>query len=291
MKIIILDTETTGTLEEDRIIQLSFLVVNENAEIEEVHDDLCLAPLDIKFDAMAIHHIVPEVLAGKPTCKETKSFARLNELNTSDNLMVIQNAKFDLDMLAKEDFTSNMQLVDTFRILRAFYPLDTPHGLQQKRYQWGLYRFEQAIIDKLGVEVKAHDALGDVIVLKNLFDRLTSEQNLNTMIELCSKPMLLETMTFGKHKGKTFEHLALNERNSLQYMLDKFDLDDDLLHTITHHMQASKDSVVLTLGFGKYKGQTPKEVVEHDKKYLEWMRDKAENISVELKDEIIRILG
>ena len=72
MKIIILDTETTGTLDEDRIIQLSYLVVNENAEIEEVQDDLCLAPLDIKFDAMAVHHIVPERLEGKPTCKDTK---------------------------------------------------------------------------------------------------------------------------------------------------------------------------------------------------------------------------
>jgi len=35
-----------------------------------------------------------------------------------------------------------------------------------------LYKKEQAIIDSLGVEVRAHDALGDVIVLKNHFDYL-----------------------------------------------------------------------------------------------------------------------
>ena len=287
----LLDTETTGVADEDRIIQLSYLVVNENAEIEEVHDELCSAPLDIKFDAMAIHHIVPEALEDKPTCKETKAFARLNELNSPENLMVIQNAKFDLDMLAKEGFSSNMKLVDTFRILRAKYPNDTPHGLQHKRYQWGLYKAEQAIIDKLGVEVKAHDALGDVIVLKNLFDRLASEQDLHVMMELCSKPILLEIMPFGKNKGKTFEYLAINERNALQYMLDKFDLDDDLLFTITHNMDATKNSVSLTLGFGKYKGQSPEEVISHDRGYLEWMRDKAENISAELKAEILRVLN
>jgi exodeoxyribonuclease X len=290
MKIIILDTETTGTLEEDRIIQLSYLVVNENAEILEVHDDLCSVSLDIKYDAMAIHHIVPEALMNKPICKETKAFKRLLELNTPDNLMVIQNAKFDLDMLSKEDFTCKMKLVDTFRILRANYPLDTPHGLQHKRYQWGLYKFEQDIIDKLGVEIKAHDALGDVIVLKNLFDRLANEQNVDSMIELCAKPILLKTLTFGKHKGKDFNFLAINERSSLQYMLDKFDLDDDMLYTIKYHMEQSKDDVILTLGFGKYKGQTPEDVITHDRGYLEWIRDKAENITSELKDEIIRVL-
>jgi len=140
MKIVILDTETTGTLKEDRICQLSYLVLNQDGTIEEVHDDLCLAPLAIKFDAMAIHHITPQALENKPKCVDTNAYARLCELNTPQNLMVIQNAKFDLDMLAKEGFNLEMKLVDTFRIMRAKYPLDTPHGLQFKRYQWGLYK-------------------------------------------------------------------------------------------------------------------------------------------------------
>lgn len=290
MKIIILDTETTGTLEEDRICQLSYLVLNEKSEIEEVHDDLCTPPLAMKYDAMAIHHITPEMLEGKPTCQETKAFKRLNELNTSENLIVIQNAKFDLDMLAKEGFTSKMQLIDTFRVLRAKYPLDTPHGLQYKRYQLGLYKHEQAIIDKLGVEVKAHDALGDVIVLKNLYDHLLTEQDQHAMMTLCSSPITLEYMPFGKHKGKRFEELALSERSSLEYMLKSFDLDIDLLHTFNYYLEATKNDVVLTLGFGKYKGMRPDEIAQSDIGYLKWLRDKAENISDELRNEIISVL-
>ena len=290
MKTIILDTETTGTLEEDRICQLSYLVLGRNGEIEEVHNELCTPPLPIKFDAMAIHHITPEMLESKPICTDTMAFERLHELNSPENLMVIQNAKFDLDMLAKEGFELQMQLIDTFRVLRSQYPLDTPHGLQYKRYQLGLYKREQEIIDKLGVEIKAHDALGDVIVLKNLFDYLADEHAVEKMIELCSGPILLEYMPFGKHKGKRIEELALSERNSLEYMQKSFDLDEDMVHTLSHFLDATKGEVILTIGFGKYKGMTPDEIANVDVGYLKWLRDKAEHISDALRSEISRVL-
>ncbi len=290
MKIIILDTETTGTLEEDRICQLSYLVVNEQGDIEEVYDDLCLPPLPLKVESMAVHHIVPEDLEGKPSCIDTKAYQHLLELNTPDNLMIIQNAVFDIDMLAKEGFEFNMKLIDTFRVMRAKYPLDGGLGLQHKRYQWKLYQKEQEIIDKLGVEVKAHDALGDVIVLKNLYDYIRNDFENEMMIELCKKPILLEYMPFGKHKEKRIEDLALSERNNLEYMMRTFDLDIDMKYTLDYYLTATRGQVPVVMGFGKYKGKTPLEVLELDRGYLEWMRDKAENISEDLKEAIVQVL-
>ncbi len=287
MKIIILDTETTGTLQEDRICQLSYLVVDTSGNILEVHDDLCTPPLAIKYESMAVHHITPQMIINKPICVDTTAFKRLNELNTNQNLMVIQNAKFDLDMLAKEGFEFKMQLIDTFRVLRAKYPLDgTSHGLQYKRYQWGLYEKEQEIIDKLGVTINAHDALGDVIVLKNLFDKLVGEISIDAMIKLCNKPILLEYMPMGKFKGKQIREIALNERDTLNYMLSKMDLDEDIVYSFNHHLEATAANVVITFGFGKYKGKTPQEIAQEDQNYLFWARDKAQNISKELRAAI-----
>jgi exodeoxyribonuclease X len=100
-KIIILDTETTGVLEEDRIIQLSYLVTDAQGKIEEVHNEFCQAPIDIKFDAMAIHHITPEKLEGKPACTELAGFARLIELNTPENVIVIKVRNLILVCLQK----------------------------------------------------------------------------------------------------------------------------------------------------------------------------------------------
>ena len=186
MKIIILDTETTGSAQSDRICQLSFLVCNEDLEIETIYNDLCTPPIPISFEAMAIHHITPEMIEGTSSCKACHSFIKLCELNHPSNLLVIQNASFDLGMLEKEGFTSQMQLIDTFRILRAYYPNDgTSSSLQYKRYQWGLYRYEAEQCQQLGITLSAHDALSDVIVLKNLFEKLSSEHSLPKMILAC----------------------------------------------------------------------------------------------------------
>ena len=291
MKIILLDTETTGMFEKDRICQLSYLVLDEEFEVEEVHNELCIPPLPISYEAMAIHHITPEMLEGKLSCVQTKAYKRLLELNTSHNLLVIQNAAFDLSMLSKEGFTNEMNLIDTFRILRAYYPQDgTSFSLQYKRYQWGLYREEEALAKKLGITIKAHDALGDVIVLKHLFERLCEEHSMPKMILLCSEPIILSHIPYGKNKGKKFVDVAKSDRQDLHYMLNANGLDADVKASILHALEATKESVTLTIGFGKYAGKTPEEVLEIDRNYLLWMVNKMDNLNAELKEAIEKIL-
>lgn len=290
MKIIVLDTETTGMFEKDRICQLSFLVLNEEFEIEEVHNDLCKPPLPISYEAMAIHHITPEMLEGEPSCMQTKAYKRLCELNVAHNLLVIQNAAFDLGMLAKEGFSSQMNLIDTFRILRAYYPNDGSFSLQYKRYQWGLYKQEEALAKQLGVTINAHDALGDVIVLKNLFERLCDEHSIPKMLLLCSEPIILSHIPYGKNKGKKFIDVALSDRQDLHYMLSSNGLDEDVKASILHALEVTRENVTLTIGFGKYAGKTPQEVLEVDRNYLVWMVNKMDNLSAELKDAIEKVL-
>lgn len=291
MKIILLDTETTGMAEKDRICQLSFLVLNEDGEIEEIYDDLCKPPLAIAYEAMAIHHITPEMIEDKPACTHTKAYKRLLELNHPSNLIVIQNAAFDLSMLAKEGFTSQMSLIDTFRILRAYYPQEGSFSLQYKRYQWGLYKEEEALSRKHGITINAHDALGDVIVLKHLFERLCEEHSMPKMILLCSGPIILSHIPYGKHKGKKFTDIARTERQDLQYMLNTNGIDEDVKASILNAQEATKQEAIITISFGKYAGKTPQEILEIDKNYLLWMLNKMDNLNAELKEAIEKVLG
>lgn len=292
MKIIVLDTETTGAGEKDRICQLSFLVLNEELEIEEVYNDMCTPPVPISYEAMAIHHITPEMLEHTPSCTQTRAYKRLMELNLPTNLMVIQNAAFDLGMLSKEGFALQMNLIDTFRILRAYYPLDgTSFSLQYKRYQWGLYRHEAPLAKKLGITINAHDALGDVIVLKLLFEKLCEEHSVPNMIVVCLEPIILSHIPYGKHKGKKFVDVAKTDRQDLHYMLNSNGLDEDMKASLTHALETTKQSVTLTIGFGKHAGKTPLEVLECDRNYLVWMVTKMDNLSSELKEAIEKVLG
>jgi exodeoxyribonuclease X len=184
-----------------------------------------------------------------------------------------------------------LNLIDTFRVLRAYYPQDgTSFSLQYKRYQWGLYKEEEGVAKKLGITIKAHDALGDVIVLKHLFERLCEEHSMPKMILLCSEPIVLSHIPYGKNKGKKFVDIARTDRQDLHYMLNANGLDADVKASILHALDATKESVTLTIGFGKYAGKTPEEVLEIDRNYLLWMVNKMDNLNAELKEAIEKIL-
>ncbi len=291
MKIILLDTETTGIYEKDRICQLAFLVLNEELEVEEIHNDLCQPPVMISYEAMAVHHITPERVADEVSCVQTRAYQRLLELNTPYNLLVIHNASFDLTMLEKEGFVSQMNLVDTFRILRAYYPNEGSFSLQYKRYQWGLYHQEATFQKTHTVSIEAHDALGDVVVLKHLFEKLCEEHSLPQMMLLCQAPILLSHIPYGKHKGKKFVEVAQSARQDLHYMLSATGVDEDVKASILHALDATKTELELKIGFGKYATKTPQEVFELDPNYLRWMLEKMDNLNAELKEAIEKILN
>ena len=81
-KIIILDTETTGTAQLDRICQLSYIVLDSDGKIEEIHNEFCKPPVPLTFEAMSIHHITPEMLEDTIPCVDTIACKKREHLNT-----------------------------------------------------------------------------------------------------------------------------------------------------------------------------------------------------------------
>jgi len=270
LKFVILDTETTGTKNEDRILQLSFLVSDENNEIEEIHDTLCMPPVPISYEAMAVHHITPEKLVGCELLQTTKEYKRLNELNTKDNVLVIHNAKFDLEMLFRDDFENNMQVLDTFRVLKHLFP-DGKHSLQVNRYSLGLYKKEKELALKHNIEINAHDALGDVIVLKLLLDYLLQDYSINRLIELTNSPILYDKFYQGKYKREKIIDVIEKDPAYIDYLLTQteYELDFDLRYSLNYYLQDKE--LEFRFKVGKYKGLSAKEVADNgDFDYLRW---------------------
>jgi len=290
MKFIILDTETTGTKEEDRIIQLSFLVTDENNEIEEIEDTLCKPPLPISYEAMAVHHITPEMLENAETIHNTKSWDRLNELNIFENIMVIHNAKFDIEMLFKEDFENKMQIIDTFRCVKHLWP-EARHSLQINRYSLGLYKKEKELVDKYNIEINAHNALGDVVVLKLLLDYLLQEHTVEELIKLTKEPILYEKFYFGKYKFENIADVIEKDMGYIDYLLNnqEKELEFDLRYSINYYLQ--EITPVYRFEIGKYKGLTPNEIANQgDINYLRWAYHNM-RMSKGLKEEIEKIIA
>ena len=238
-KYIILDTETTGAGEKDRIIQLGYMVL-EGAQVE-VFNEFCSADVPISYAAMEVHGITPEMIEGKPKCQELPSYKKLLEINTPQNYLIIHNAPFDIGMLQKEGFENKMQLIDTLRVAKHLLPDEEAHRLQYFRYKMGIYKEEEREAKKLGITIKAHDAIGDVLVLKLFLTRLKhlvmkkfpNENSVAKMVELTKTPIFIEKFRFGKYKDKTLQEVALQDPSYLHWMLEKMEnLDDDLRYSI-----------------------------------------------------------
>ncbi|QFR50046.1 3'-5' exonuclease [Sulfurimonas lithotrophica] len=236
---VILDTETTGTNEEDRVIQLGYMVLG--AKQPEVHNEFFSCEVPIKFGAMEVHGITQEMIDGKPSIKESIAYKRLQELNTNENYMIIHNAPFDLDMLAKEGFNTKMKVIDTLRVAKHIYKDEEAHRLQYFRYKMGLYKDEQKEANELGIEVKAHDAIGDVLILKLFLSKLRqsvqkifpNDNPVDKMVDLTNTPILIDKFRFGKYKGKTLREVAHEDAGYLRWMLSSMEnLDADMRYSL-----------------------------------------------------------
>jgi len=241
---ILFDTETTGNQAQDRVIQVGAMVVKTKNDIE-VYDEMCRTEVPITLEAMEVHGITPDRLEGKPTYAQTRFAARIAELNVPENYLIAHNIDFDLGMLEKEGFVNRMRPIDTVRCARHLLPDLPAHRLQYLRYALGLYRDEQSEASKLGIEIKAHDAIGDVLILKLLFSHLLGlvreqfpdDNPIEKMIDLTQTPVMVRTFRFGKYKGESIEEIAAKDPGYLAWMRKNLELDEDMQYTLDQYIQ------------------------------------------------------
>ena len=238
-KYILFDTETTGNQEEDRIIQIGAMVVGAKGAVE-VYDELCFSPLPIKIEAMEVHNITPELIAGKAPFSSSRFYHDIQALNRENNYLIAHNISFDLGMLEKEGFQNRMKLIDTLRCSKHLFPNSDAHRLQYFRYSLGLYRDEQAEANRHNIIIKAHDEIGDVLVMKLLLSKLVAEvkkryRGVNPMRkleELTNTPVYMKDFKFGKYKGEKIEYIARRDTGYIRWMLKSLELDEDLKYTL-----------------------------------------------------------
>lgn len=240
---ILFDTETTGNQEKDRIIQIGGMIVRGKAEIE-VYDELCSTDVPISIEAMEVHNITPDIIAKKPLFTQTDFYKKVNEYNQPENYLIAHNISFDLGMLKKEGFTNSYTLIDTVRCAKHLFADMPYHRLQYLRYALGLYEEEDGEAKKLGITIKAHDAIGDVMVMKLLLSRLVQEVRkqfpdddiMKKLAELTQTPVLMKIFKFGKYKGREIEEIANEDAGYLKWMRKNLDLDEDMTYTLNYYL-------------------------------------------------------
>ncbi len=128
---IFLDTETTGTDNEDRLCQLAY-----KTEKGEIVNGLFNPSKPISIGAMSIHHITNEMVEDKPEFKNSSEYQKLDDLlNNNTNILVAHNAKFDTDMLEREGIYTK-KAICTLKLARHLDPngVIPKYNLQYLRY-------------------------------------------------------------------------------------------------------------------------------------------------------------
>ena len=120
-KYVLFDTETTGSGENDRIIQVGAMIVHSKDKID-VYDELCSTEIPISIEAMEIHNITPDVIENQPPYNELDFSKKLEAYNDKENYLIAHNIKFDLSMVEKEGFDNNYTLIDTLRCAKHLLP-------------------------------------------------------------------------------------------------------------------------------------------------------------------------
>lgn len=239
--LIFFDTETTGNTEKDVLCQIAYKMTDLNGKEVETFSEMYKPSTKIPPEASAVHHISNKMVENKKSFQETEDKEKIKEIfENKENILVAHNAPFDLMMIKKEGIEPE-KFICTLRVARELDPEDKieRYNLQYLRY-----------LLEIEIEAQAHDALGDVLVLEKLFERLKNKiketKNLNDseaiekMIEISSYPSIFKKLNFGKYKGQKIEDVLRIDRGWLEWLLrekEKSDqLDEDWIYTLKYYL-------------------------------------------------------
>lgn len=231
--LIFLDLETTGLAQEDQICACGMLFEQTYA-YTLVNEGKKIPP-----QASAIHHITNEMIKDAKKFTQTECYEYLQKYNSAQNVLVGHNIAFDLEMLQKQGFVWQGEIIDTLRVSRHLLEECESFSLQYLRYELRLYRDEQKMQARYGIKdaLVAHHALSDAVLVALLYEYHALMVDDAQMIALTHQRVHLQKIPFGKYRGRYFEEILYEDRGYLAWIYTRSDIDEDLRSTLEHYLQ------------------------------------------------------
>lgn len=238
MKIYFFDTETTGNTGKDYLCQLA---IKELGVDEPVVNATYKPLVPIPLECTMIHHISNKMVADRPLFKDSPEYQTIKELFESpDTIVIAHNSAFD-EQILKNDGIVPTNVICTFKVIRT---LDNENKFAMHKLQYLRYALDMEL------DVPAHEALADVLVLEQLFNyeltegmkkwSMDEEHALAHMMTISQEPMTFRHIPFGKYKGKTIEEVFLVDRGYLEWLLAQKRASDqdetDWIHTLERYL-------------------------------------------------------
>ncbi len=246
-KLVFLDTETTGNdLVKDRLCQVCYKFEDKKdsngnvLEKGEIVTKNFKPTIPISVKAMSVTNITNKMVENEELFASSETAKNLQKI-LDNNILVAHNAKFDIAMLAS-DGVKTSKYICTLRLARY---LDSECEIPEYSLQFLRYYYE------IELDVVAHSAEGDVLVLEAVFDYLyksaekkagkavSKEIIIQRMLDISSKPSIIRKFVFGKYNGKKLEDVAKTDSGYLEWLLrtKKEDEDEDWIYTLEYFLK------------------------------------------------------
>lgn len=226
MKVRVIDFETTDSDKAKKagkpvgIIQIGFTDVTDAGTILPPVQHFVNPGLPISPEARAVHHIADEDIVGAMSPDAACSLL-MSEMEPGD-IFSAHNAPFE-----RMFFSGGMHdWICTLACAKHIYPDAASHSNQALRYSLGV----DAEFEWPDLAMPPHRAGPDTYVTAHILRRMMQRHTLPELIGLTRAPVLLRTVTFGKHEGTLWADL---DDGFLRWVLDK-DFDADVKHTARH---------------------------------------------------------
>lgn len=264
MLIAVTDTETTGTEENDQVLELAIGFVDPERvpsvqeTIFERHETWLIRPtVAVHPAARGTHHITDRMLENAPTMSEhLETWSDPFLLNENAVIFCAHNAEFDRRLIEQSVRASGWQglpilpelTIDTWVCARHLWPEAPGYGNQTLRYWLGLDERYPEMTKFLEImNLPPHRAAPDVVVTGYLLWHMLQENPADELLRLTETPVLQVTCNMPKHRGKTWAEVARVDPGYMRWMLDqgpevklpggaKSGFDADTIHTLKYHL-------------------------------------------------------
>jgi exodeoxyribonuclease X len=223
MKYIFLDTETTSATPERGVVEVAFVVTDENFNVIEEVSSLIDPQQMISPSASGVHGLTNKDVDSCPTLAEFFSNAGAECYGgpiKGPAVLIGHRVSFDTHTIGPYVDGGYTELC-SLRWARKVYPSAEDHKLSTMVFALDLPR-----------SAGAHRALADVYSAMHLVRHLCDRTGLSLkqMAEASADPMEIRVVPFGKYKDQPFSAIP---RSYLQWMLREIkDLDMDMRYSI-----------------------------------------------------------
>jgi exodeoxyribonuclease X len=225
----VIDIETTGIDPgTDAIIEIASVDMVRDGGITNAMDTLVRPTKPIPPSASAVHHIVDEDVANAPAFDEV-----IDRFKGAD-FYIAHNCEFERNFFAAQGIELGPWIC-TFKCALRVWPEFEGHSNQELRYALGRVtpfpEFERG-------SISPHRAAFDVVVTAAIFEELIKKARWSELVQWSTEPTLHTRFHFGKYRGKRYADIAVSDRDYLQWIVEKSELEEGIKYSARYWLAA-----------------------------------------------------